>query len=145
MMVVHLPADQWTSHYSADWLETLTTEEGEGGRGVGGYGVGVNAPRLDTIQSHDGGSPACRPTDICLADWLETLTTEEDGGRGGVRGGWGEGGGLTSLVWMKVKACLLPGFLNVLATCRSMYAEIAVRVVKLYRHAMTVVRATTMR
>ena len=93
MMAVHLPADQWTSSYSTDWLETLTTEE--------------------------------------------------DGGGGGVRGGWG--GGLTFLVWMKAKAYLLPGFLNVLGTCRSMYAEIAVRVVKLYRHAMTVVRATTMR
>ena len=74
-MVVHLPTDQWTSDCSADWLEKMTTEEGEGGGGVGWMGgwvwVGVNAPRLDTIQSHDGGSLACRPMDIYFADWLE--------------------------------------------------------------------------
>ena len=95
------PACRPMNIYLADWLKTLTTEEGEGGGGVGwgrwvgGYGVGVNAPCLDTIQSHDGGSPAQRPMDIYFADWMETLTTEEGEGWGGVgwMGGWVWGGG----------------------------------------------------
>ena len=37
-MVVHLLTDQWTSDCSADWLEKMTTEEGEGGGGVGWMG-----------------------------------------------------------------------------------------------------------
>ena len=97
ILVVHLPTDQWTSHYSADWPEILTTVEGGDARGVGvgGWRQGVNAPHLDTIQSHDGSSPACRPMNIYLADWLETLTTEEGEGGGGVgwMGGWVWGGG----------------------------------------------------